>query len=229
VTIPTPTTPRRSRTGSPRLEHTLDQATHAWGSGKRYAIYNDEYGYITDPPQTNKSQSVGLQTAAKYLNWAEYLSWKNPRIASYSQYLLQDGPVSAATGNGGFATGLYRSSGKPKPSLNAYRLPLWVPTTTLSRGKDFTIWGAARPAHWTGLDTKATQTVQIQFRARSKGAWKTVASVKHDSYFEIHHRFSSNGQVRLRYTYPGAKSDPLLPIGTAASTIISRTVKVSYR
>ena len=41
----------------PKLERTLDHATHAWGSAKRYDIYNDEYGYITDPPQTNKTQS----------------------------------------------------------------------------------------------------------------------------------------------------------------------------
>jgi hypothetical protein len=211
----------------PKLEHTLDHATHAWGSGKRYKIYNDEYGYITDPPQTNKSQSVPLATAARYLNWAEYLSWRNPRIASYSQYLLQDGPVSATTGNAGFASGLYRSNGKAKPSRNAYRMPLWIPTTSLGRGRRFTIWGEARPAHWTGLDTKRRQSVAIQFRARSKGAWKTVATEKSDSYFEIHHAFGSSGQVRLRYTYP--RQDAFLPTGLSGKAIVSRTVKISVR
>ena len=211
----------------PRLEHTLDAATHAWGSGRRFAIYNDEYGYITDPPQTNRDQSVPLATAARYLNWAEYLSWRSPRIASYSQYLLQDGPPSATTGNAGFASGLYRSDGRPKPSRNAYRMPVWIPKTTLRRGARFTVWGAARPARWTGMDTRRRQAVAVQFRAHSKGAWKTVETVHSDTYFEIHRAFASAGQVRLRYTYP--KRDAFLPASLTGSSIVSRTVKVSLR
>jgi hypothetical protein len=210
----------------PRLEHTLDSGTHAWGSATRYDIYNDEYGYITDPPQTNKSQSVGLQTAATYLNWAEYLSWRNPRIASYSQYLITDGAPSSTTGNGGFASGLIQSNGTPKPSLDAYRMPLWIPTTRLAAGSPFTIWGEARPAHWTGT-TKRPQSVAVQFRAHSRGAWKTVATVKSDTYFERHQKLGSAGEVRLRYTYP--KSDPFLPAGVGGVSIVSRTVKVSHR
>ena len=211
----------------PKLERTLDHATHAWGSAKRYDIYNDEYGYITDPPQTNKTQSVPLATAATYLNWAEYLSWRNPRIASYSQYLIADGAPSSTTGNGGFASGLIQSSGKPKPSLNAYRMPLWIPTTRLAAGSKFTIWGEARPAHWTGADVKHTQSVAVQFQAHGKGSWKTVATVKSNAYFELHRKLGSAGAVRLRYTYP--KSDPFLPAGTAGSSVVSRTVKVSYK
>jgi hypothetical protein len=211
----------------PKLERLLDHATHAWGSGKRYEIYNDEYGYITDPPQTNRTQSVPLRTAATYLNWAEYLSWRNPRIASYSQYLITDGAPSATTGNAGFASGRIQSDGKPKPSLNAYRMPVWIPTTRLAAGKPFTIWGAARPAHWTGPDTRRAQTVTVQFRAHSKGAWKAAATVTANGYFERHLHFGSAGEVRLRYRYP--KSDPFLPAGAAGSSIVSRTVKVSYR
>jgi hypothetical protein len=210
----------------PKLERTLDSGTHAWGSTKHYAIYNDEYGYITDPPQTNKSQSVPVATAAQYLNWAEYLSWKNPRIASYSQYLLFDGPLSS-TGNGGFATGLFTSAGKPKATLNAYRLPLWIPSTSVGHGGKFTIWGEARPAHWAGQDEHRTQDVAVQFRAHGTGAWKTVTTVKADSYFELHRALPAGGEVRLRYTYP--RTDPFLPAATQGSTIVSRVVTVSVR
>ena len=34
-------------------------------------------------------------TAAYYINWAEYLSYKNPRVKSYMQYLLTDPPPTA--------------------------------------------------------------------------------------------------------------------------------------
>ena len=213
----------------PRLQRVLDQANRAYGSHKRFAIYNSEYGYITDPPQRGKDQAVSQATAAKYLNWAEYLSWRNPRVASYSQYLLDDPPPNPANGNGGFATGLYGSRGKPKPALDAYRLPVWLPSATLRRPGRDKVWGEARPAHWTGHDDKRTQSVQIQFQPHGKGSFKTLQTVKSDTYFEVRPRFGASGRLRLRYTYPKARQDPFLPIGTAGRAIVSRTVAVTVR
>lgn len=225
-------TPRSDGRGNPnwstlpnlgRLESVFDHANAAWGSHRRYSIYNDEYGYITDPPQTNRLHSVPLNVAAKYINWAEYISWTEPRVASYDQYLLQDGQPNAVTGNGGFATGLYTSSGKPKPSLNAYRMPLWLPSTTLRRPGRDKVWGEARPAFWTARATHRTQTVQIQFRAHGKGPWRTIDTVKRNGYFIVRPLFHTGGLVRLRYTYPSASADALLPLGVAGHTIVSRT------
>jgi hypothetical protein len=211
----------------PRLEHTLDTANTAWGSHTKYSIYNDEYGYITDPPQQQLKHSVPVKTAAKYINWAEYLSWRSPRVASYSQYLLDDPPPNPITGNGGFATGLYTSKGKPKPSLDAYRLPLWLPSTTLKKPGPAKVWGEARPATWTGKDTKHTQIVQVQFQAHGTGAWTTIKTVKSDRYFVVRPNFTTSGNVRLRYTYPA--SDALLPLGVAGSSIVSRIQSITVR
>ena len=36
--------------------------------------------------------AVSPALAASYLNWAEYLTWRDPRIRSYDQYLLIDPP-----------------------------------------------------------------------------------------------------------------------------------------
>jgi hypothetical protein len=54
-----------------------------YGSGKRFPIY-DEFGYLTDPPKhsTRRRPALAPSTAAYFLNWAEYISWRNPRIAS---------------------------------------------------------------------------------------------------------------------------------------------------
>jgi hypothetical protein len=213
----------------PKLEAALDRATAAWGSGKHYSIYNDEYGYVTDPPQTNRDSSVPVATAAKYINWAEYITYNEPRVASYDQYLLQDGAPNSQTNNGGFASGLYTSGGKPKATLNAYRLPLWLPSTTLSKPGIDKVWGEARPAHWTGKATKQTQTVEIQFQAGGKGAWKTIDTVKSNGYFLVRPKFSQSGEVRLRYTYPAASSDSLLPLGFAGTTIVSRSQPITVR
>ncbi len=209
-----------------KLEAVFDRSTHAYGSGKHFAIYNDEYGYITDPPQQNKSKSVPVKTAAKYINWAEYITYNEPRVASYDQYLLQDGPPNTITQNGGFATGLYTSKGKPKATLDAYRLPLWLPSTTLRRPGRDKVWGEARPAYWIGRDTRQRQTVQIQFQAHGKGAWKTIDTVHSEHYFIVRPRFHTSGNVRLRYTYPSASTDALLPIAFAGKTIVSRVQSI---
>jgi hypothetical protein len=211
----------------PRLEATLDGATHAWGSGKHYPIYNDEYGYITDPPQREKTSSVSLDTAARYINWAEYLSWRQPRVASYDQYLIDDGTPNAETGNGGFATGLDTSRGTAKPSLNAYRMPLWVPSATLRRPSRDKIWGEARPASWVATATRKTQSVQIQFRTHDRGSWKTIETVHSDTYFEVRPKFSQSGQVRLRFTYPTLMRDATLDPAAAGRSIVSRDQQIT--
>jgi hypothetical protein len=214
----------------PKLESALDHATRAWGSGREYSIYNDEYGYITDPPQTSKSHSVPVAVAAKYINWAEYITYNEPRVASYDQYLLEDGaPNANNNNNGGFATGLYGSDGKPKATLDAYRLPLWLPSATLrGPGRD-KVWGEARPAFWTGKATKQTQSVQIQFQAHGKGAWKTIDTVKSNGYFLARPTFRESGDVRLQYSYPSASADSLLPLGTAGTTIVSREQPITVK
>ena len=84
----TPATATRPRAAVPttrrcpdlgHLASTADAGTRAWGGGRSYQIYNDEYGYITNPPNNNPSRGyVSPATAAYYINWAEYLSWRNP-------------------------------------------------------------------------------------------------------------------------------------------------------
>ena len=102
------------------LESTLDRANRAYGSGKRFPIYNTEYGEITNPPKSRPYPSPA--TAAVYINWAEYLSWKSGRIASYMQYLLKDPPPNAGIYSG-FASGLEFFNGKPKATYAAVSAP----------------------------------------------------------------------------------------------------------
>jgi hypothetical protein len=205
------------------LEATLDRATGAYGAHPRYSIYSDEYGYITSPPASK--HYVSPTTAADYLNWAEYLSWRSGRVASYAQYLLHD-PSPTAGPYSGFSSGLFYYSGKPKqPVLNAYRLPLYLPRTSVSRTASTEVWGNVRPGYFTGPDSGKKQTVALQLQARGRGAWKTIDTVSTNGYFDIHVKLSSSGNLRLQYAYP--RTDPLMPIGVAGSTIDSRTVAIT--
>ena len=149
----------------PDLERALDRLQRVYGSNKRFPIYNTEYGYITHPP--NRFSYPSPATAAYYINWAEYLSWKQPRVATTMQYLLYDPTLTAATssGDGGFASGLETVNGKPKPGYAAYRMPLFMPVTSTRRGRSLEVWGCVRPARYAILGGVPSQTAQIQFAA----------------------------------------------------------------
>lgn len=221
----------------PNLERALDRLQRIYGSGKRLPIYNTEYGYITNPPNNTASHFVSPATAGYYLNWAEYLSWKQPRIATTMQYLLYD-PV--LTSDSGFASGLMFSSGKPKPVYAAYRLPLYLPVTSSRRGRSLEVWGCVRPARYAILGTGGSatstpgqpQTAEIQFARQGSGTFTTFQTLTisnpNNCYFDVRMNFPGSGTVRLAYTYP---SDPLLlfPPAVEGSTVYSRTVAIKLQ
>jgi hypothetical protein len=218
----------------PRLASTLDRVVRIYGSRTRFPIYNNEYGYITNPPNHSSSHFVSPATAAAYINWAEYLSWRNSRIASTMQYLLYDpNPTKNVPEYGGFASGLIFYSGARKPGYNAYRLPLFLPVTSTRPGRSLEVWGCVRPAHFASLDSGGdAQQVQIQFQRGSRGAFTTLRTVTitgSRGYFDLHLTFPASGTVRLAWSYPA--NDPLLTPGLIApgdpDTVYSRSVKVT--
>jgi hypothetical protein len=209
------------------LERVLDRVNRAYGSRRRFPIYNDEYGYITRPPQTGNY--VTPATAAYYLNWSEYLSWRNPRVVSYAQYLLSD-PATASATTAGFASGLLTSSDQPKAVLNAFRLPVYMPGRRLRRGRPAQVWGDLRPAYFMSLDSGAPQMVRIQFQAHDRGPFVdlgTVAVTNPAGYFDTRIHFPASGHVRLAYTYPSG--DSLLPTGLNGEQITSRLIQINVR
>jgi hypothetical protein len=176
---------------------------------------------------------VSPATAAYYLNWAEYISWRNPRIASAMQYLLYDPNPLKAPEFGGFASGLIFYNGSRKPGYDAYRMPLFLPSTTERGGSSLEVWGAVRPTHFASLDAGGTpQQVQIQFQPGSSGAFTTVRTVTITSprgYFDAHVAFPTSGSVRLAWSYP--PDDPLLTPSLSRAgdpdTVFSRAVNVA--
>jgi hypothetical protein len=92
-------------------------------------LWDTENGAQTRPPDP---KGAALSSQARFINEAEYLAWRNPRMRSFSQYLLVDEqPVWA------FQSGLLFQDGKPKPALQAYQLPIHVGRA----GGRTTVWG----------------------------------------------------------------------------------------
>ncbi|MEA2451103.1 MAG: hypothetical protein QOG63_3035 [Thermoleophilaceae bacterium] len=172
-----------------RLSLWLDRAARRGRISRGLPIYLTEYGVQTNPPDRFAGASLGNQ--AKWLNESDWMAWNNGRIASVAQYELRDEPALPA-----FQTGLRFKSGKAKPSLAAYRLPIWA----VKRGKSTKIWLQVRP------ESRIGQPQQVTVQYRKKGSrkfrnlktytvsdgrgFKRVSTKVRASYW----RFSWNGQ-----------------------------------
>ena len=175
---------------------------------RRFPIYNNEFGYITNPPNHNQPVTSPLGRRAYYLNWAEYLSWRNPRIASYMQYLLYDSnPAVNVPEYGGFATGLllYDGTGCRPTTLIGCRYTSRSPRP--GAGRELELWGCARPAY--GF---AQPQVAIEFQRGSHGPFTTLGTVEvtdPHGYFDLPVQFPASGSVRLAWTYPPLGPPPV--------------------
>ncbi len=153
-----------------RLTTALDKAAAAGAIAKRMPIYVTEFGVQSFPDHRT---GVPLDVQSDYRSISERIAFLNPRVKSFSQYLLVDDRDSDAGNYGSFQSGLYLfDPRRAKPSLEGFRLPLVVvPGKSATRA---TLWGLVRPA---------TSAGNVTLQYRDGGAWKTLGST----------RFASNG------------------------------------
>jgi hypothetical protein len=151
------------------------------------------------------------------------------------QYLLYDPNPRQAPEFGGFASGLIFYNGTRKPGYDAYRLPLFLPTTTArSSRQSLEVWGCLRPAHYAQLDTGRPQQVQIQYQRGFHGAFTTRRTVTVNSsrgYFDLRMALPASGSVRLAWSYPkdDAQLSPAKVDPEEGATVYSRTVRVTVK
>ena len=152
-----------------RLTKALDRAAAAGVVRAKLPVYLTEFGVQSTP---DPLYGVSLQRQAEFRSYSERLAYYNPRVAAFSQYLLTDDAplkgVPATEKYGGFESGLRTASGKAKPSLDGFRLPLVVRKS----GGKAALWGLVRPAGG---------EAQVVVEEHDKGkAWKTLATVSTD-------------------------------------------------
>ena len=110
-----------------RLTVALDKAGKAKALPRGLPIYLTEFGIQSRP---DRIQGVSFAKQAAYLSIAEHMAYVNPRVRSFSQYLMADDAKRASELNpyAGFESGLRTNKGKKKPAYKAFRLPLAVET-----------------------------------------------------------------------------------------------------
>ena len=128
-----------------RVARALDRAAVARRLDRRgMPIYNTEFGYQSRPPDPYQAR-VGRIPA--FLNEAEWISYRNRRVVSWSQYGLVDDPLLTSQRGrerfGLFQAGLRYGDGREKPGIyDSYRLPIFV---RLLGPSEVEVWGAGRP------------------------------------------------------------------------------------
>ena len=178
-----------------KLERALDRVQSVYGSHRRFPIYLTEYGVETNPPLPVFETTPAQQ--AVYLNEAEYMAWRDPRVQTFSQYLLEDAPPGGGSPISSFASGLEFINGTPKPSFAAYRLPIWMPSGRARHGETLEVWGCVRPAK--RYRHAAIGPVLIKLNGRTV---HSVEITNPEGYFDVHVAFPGSGTVRLAWTYP---------------------------
>jgi hypothetical protein len=190
-----------------RLEHELDGIFTTYGVSRQIPVYLTEYGYETYPP--NPWRGVSLRLQSLYLNEAQYMAWRDPRVRTMSQFLLYDAlpdftaPPASQKYWSTFQTGLRFAGGAPKPSLNSYRLPVFLPNPVLGPNRSVLVWVMLRAA-----PQGVRQQASLQWRPQSGSSFQTLRTMTTDNPNQV---FSATvtmpgpGVIRVAWTSPSGK------------------------
>jgi hypothetical protein len=178
-----------------RLRATIDALARRGKLPNRLPIWITEFGYQTKPP--DPLQGAPLKRAAAFMDESEWIAFRNPRVASYSQYTLFDDPPRPGSGVlrwSSWQAGLHFLNGKRKPYVyDAFRLPVFVRALS---GNRVEIFGGRR--------TLSSGAVQIESKApgasyRSLG----TAEVGQTGYFKRVFKVNGAGRRKYRVTLDG--------------------------
>jgi len=187
-----------------RLGRALDRSRRPWGRHRRLPLWITEFGFQTRP---EPFRAVSLARQAAWMSWGEFVAFRNPRIASYAQFLLNDdAPVPRRSRRTRKAwvtwqSGLRNNAGRPKPALEEYRHPIFVSPLRPRRGRRVRVFGSLRPAA-----PNANVPAQIEFRGAG-GGWRALRAVTargSRGYVNASVRVPGAGRVRIAFFTPGS-------------------------
>jgi hypothetical protein len=187
----------------PRLYRVLDAAHKRKRlSQRKIQLFNAEFGYQTYPPDRCWAK---IASVPGFINIAEYLSWKDRRVANYIQYQLQD-ELSSGLCDPRFQAGLRFVDGSKKSGIYAaYELPIVVELTKSSNMVK--IWGGVRAF------AGAPQAVDIQVKQGS--GYKTVGTAVTNGatgYFQTPVTLSGAKGKTWRLSWNGKTSRSAKPV-----------------
>jgi hypothetical protein len=181
-----------------RLTTALDKAARAGAVPSRLPIYLTEFGVQSFP---DRIAGVSQPKQSDYRSIAEWIAYHNPRVRSFSQYLMTDSnPVPNApifARYPGFESGLETNKGVKKPAYDSFRTPL----VARQRGGTVSLWGLVRPASGPG-------TITVLSARGGSRTFRTLKRVHYGStgYWSASARFSRGIRFRVRWQNPAGQS-----------------------
>jgi hypothetical protein len=165
-----------------RLNRALYRAGRAGAVRRNLGIHLTEFGIQSKP---DRLLGVSYTAQAEFRSIGERMAYRNPRVRSFSQYLMRD---DVHTRN--FQSGLRGHGGDRKPSYDGFRLPL----VALRGRRRVTLWGLVRPA-------AGATTVTIEFRARRGRRWHRLKADRTNArgYWTTTTRHRAGRRYRVRW------------------------------
>jgi hypothetical protein len=177
----------------PRFEAALDRLTRMKrlrAPHGRFPLYLTEFGYQTSPP--DHATGIPVARQALWLQEADYLAWRDPRVKSLTFYQWEDEPVRyrgrGSLAYAGWQSGLLYVNGQAKPALAALETPLVVDR------RAGLLWGQVRGPRR-----------QVTLERREGAAWSPFATVTTDGsgYFSQRIPVAAGEQFRASWTVTG--------------------------
>lgn len=178
-----------------RLTGVLDRLTTKGrlkvAHAKRLPLWLDEYGYETNPPDTQGDGTVSPKTAAAWVQWAGSIAARNPRVETLTQYEWFDEPTGTDQDRqfNRWQSGLYTLTGKPKPLAAVFAHPIFG-WRTATRGH---VWGQVRPGEG---------ATRVRLQRRTGKTFRAYRTVKTDRYGTFQVRVPVSATARYRFVYP---------------------------
>ena len=194
-------------------------------AGPPLPLYDTEFGYESRPD--DPYAPFDRAQAATNLSHATFMAWEDPDTRMFAQFLLRDIDPAASGAQPGsrryyrdWQTGLIDANGRPKPALQAFRLPFWA---EVHAGGDpshraIVAWGMVRPARGRAI-------VRIEERAPD-GAWHPVSATTRDECGDMDFLTDATGTfvatlpatgpltLRMSWRHGDGTWEPSLPVTT---------------
>jgi hypothetical protein len=180
-----------------RITRALSRLRARHRIARSWSIWISEFGFESTPPDR---YATPIGKVPGFMNWSEFIAYKNRRVASIAQYPLVDDPGHSA----GFQSGLRFHNNTKKPGVfAAYQRPFYARQS----GSRVELFGGIRVA--TG------GSVTLQTRAGKKGKWKSLGNVSLNvrGYFDKRVKVS---RVSKRYFRFIASGQPASRVAKAA-------------
>jgi len=171
-----------------RVTRALDRVARRGRLPGRLPLWITEFGFQTNPPDRFQ---VPIRRVPGYMDFSEYLAFRNRRVASYAQYTLFDIPLRGSGRDrfSDFQQGLRFSNGRRKAGVyGAWRMPLHVKA---GRGNRLGVFGGLRGA---------SPGTPVSLSVKTRGSYRRLAPTRLNSrgYFSVTRRARSVARATVR-------------------------------